>query len=268
MQTKCSKCGADNQFDTAGMSHNAKFFCQNCGEIIKLDNISEEYHTTPDTPHNYNTAKMNQQLITKLFSGSSASLCFLAFVFFFLPWLRVSCSGNAFLTQSGMQIIIGDCSFDEAFEQMSQLGGSQGNMNMKTEGENISSAPALVLYPLGLLCGIIASLLFLSGSSGHKWLLFGCLGLALLTLVIHMIIGFPVQREISEQMTNSMNASQPMSTDNPFEEMGNQMVNQMAGGMVKVEYTGFFIASLVLTIFGLLDCIALLAISKSKSAEC
>ena len=58
----------------------------------------------------------------RLLSGGSGVACLFAIVLFFLPWVEVTCQDMTLVSQTGPEILLGDCSAGDALAGLSEMG--------------------------------------------------------------------------------------------------------------------------------------------------
>jgi drug/metabolite transporter (DMT)-like permease len=142
-------------------------------------------------------------------SGISASLCLLILIFFFLPWLKISCRGDVIATQSGFQTMTGS------------LSPSDPNARVDYEKERPVRDLGLALFLAGILIAGFGALLVTLKKATRKSLLltlFGS-GLAMGILLLYAAVGFSAERGLTESDKKD----------------------------TRIEYTGFLIATFIFT---------------------
>lgn len=167
--------------------------------------------------------RIDSASLASLLPKSTVGLVGVALVLFLLPWLEVSCGGATLLTQSGVQIVLGDASPGKTFEsQMKQR-------EMKTDSDIADIL--LVLYPAGLLVGGGIAVGWILGREGNRWLPAIAIGAALLVLLGHLGTGFRLERKLKSELGSQarMGASGlPQGQESPFPGAGEQL-----GGLVE-----------------------------------
>jgi hypothetical protein len=135
------------------------------------------------------------------------------FFLFFLPWVNVSCNGRTLLTQTGLQTCHGAFTVDPKFEKMARDDRGLQNENLlKPKLDEPPPWPVLsIIYVtfvflgglIGFLC--IACVVFRLHTFGAAMHLFslGLGGAAFLALGSQMLIGFPIDRHLKQQIEKS-----------------------------------------------------------------
>ena len=113
-------------------------------------------------------------------------------VLFFLPWIEVQCQGHGFIRQSGLQIATGGASLAPDLAQGRQAQNSNGGDGEK--GLIVGAAGVLTLLALWS-----AWLAWRDGRDEPEKA--GRLAAVALALVVSQpILGFPVERRLSDEM--------------------------------------------------------------------
>ena len=170
-----------------------------------------------------------------------------ALVMFAFPWLDIQCSGKSLATQTGFQVIIGDGSPDPQLEALA----SDEDKKELSRDESIGDANDLTTKQLigdlwdhfwdrGSLLVALA-LIAIIGAFGFSFIavfrdserterLTSVLSAsALLLLLVQLLIGFPVKRNLEEHL--SKNSSDSQTDDGGFgSEMG-----EVLGAMVNIQ---------------------------------
>ena len=182
---------------------------------------------------------MDKAMLTRIGSMVSLPLAGLLVLFFFLPWLEVTCQGNALAEASGLQLALGDVS--------PTAPAGQGDSD-KDPGEDVDARP---WFWLGLLIPIGIAIMGLLGATGNMEA--GAAGRALIVLgIIGVILMILAATTVDYADAATKDAKMdgggqgPNNADNPF---GQQMQKQMQAQMkdaIKTETTGILWGSLVL----------------------
>jgi hypothetical protein len=174
-------------------------------------------------------------LITKVTSGSSLVLGLLLLVFFFLPWVNLTCAGTPIGKASGWQLTTGDLSKSE---QMQEMNG--GTPQAETEDDDDGPDPR-PWFILGLLVPIGIGLVGAKGLMGHPMakalIVLGIIGAVVMVLVTTVDYG--------AEMKADAEAKAQVDPNDPGAAMGQQMGAAMAE-KIDTETTGIVWVSLVL----------------------
>lgn len=155
-----------------------------------------------------------------------------ALFLFFLPWIDFQCSGKTVITQSGMQSIYSGGTLDKQLEAL-----GEDNDNSSDKKDENSPAPA-ILIAVALILLLIALYLAYKqmkneSEDSSKVILFstGCL----LCIVVQMLLGFPMENLLNEQL-----ADKPESSS-PFGESANLLTTMQ----ISVEYRNALYLTLI-----------------------
>jgi hypothetical protein len=149
---------------------------------------------------------------------------FAALVLFLFPWLDIQCSGNNLATQSGLQTVYGGVSLSEQFQGMAN--------EQKSDKDSSSMA---IFAGLALVATIIAFVValgeFRSGLSVSQSRAGGLCLIALALILVQMLLKFPVEQELLEEMKKSGSSGDPFGG--------------MAAAVFSIRYTPWFWLELV-----------------------
>jgi len=148
-----------------------------------------------------------------------------ALIFFAFPWIDIQCSGKSLATQSGFQVIYGGGSPSAELERMGDSGQSKKSTS---SGESMGFAPLVALALIAVIGSIVCAFMaiFRGGERADK-LSSGLPAAALLLLVLQLIVGFPVEKEMIESMSKGTTTDQAGS-DNFGNSMATAMMNIQA----------------------------------------
>jgi hypothetical protein len=167
-----------------------------------------------------------------------------ALILFFVPWLEVSCAGQHYLTQNGVQTVLNKYSWADEVKDFAEMGqgGMSTKLNEQKSGDFGDEAGYSILAGVALLA-TAAALGVCLGRSGRQTsgvlvaMAFGC-------LLVQAVIGFPLKSGVSKMMDQAMLKDMPPGVPgNPGDEMAKKMVGKM---MLQVEFTPWFYGELVL----------------------
>ena len=135
-----------------------------------------------------------------------------ALLLFFLPWVDFQCSGKSLLTQSGFQTITGKASLAGEMKQMQeQMGGGEAEQD-----DNVDMAVFVALALVAVIAAAGFALLGLQSADPSRNNVVAILcGVALALLLLQMMVGFPAERDLKEQMSE-----QSGTPGDPANEMG------------------------------------------------
>jgi hypothetical protein len=143
-----------------------------------------------------------------------------ALILFFLPWIDIQCSGKSMATQTGMQTIYGGASQAqdaEAFEKEGKIKRSGGESD-----DSLGSAPLVALAFLAVAGAVVVAFIAIRSAGDSRQNLTGILcAVALGLLALQMMIGFPVKKNLGEQLSAQSKTEQ--RADEPFKELGDGM---------------------------------------------
>ncbi len=204
-------------------------------------------------------------LLSRLGSLVSLPMALLLVIFFFLPWLKVSCGGMGEIgTSSGLQITTGDMT-SKLPENMGQQG--QGvKVEKKDPGEDISARPWAILgliVPIGILAVAGASLAgkLTSANSGGIIVVMAIVGLLVMILAANInYVDDMIEAQKDKQKQQSAGANSAMQAN-----MQKQMEDQMKQAM-RTEGTGILWTSIVFYALLFLAGLANLFIEKNLTA--
>jgi hypothetical protein len=147
-----------------------------------------------------------------------------ALILFFLPWIDIQCSGRSMATQTGIQTIYGGGSPAqdmEAFEKES--GGKRGG---GSNDKSMGLAPLVALALLAVIGAVVSAFLAIRYAGESYNHLTGILcAVALGLLALQMMIGFPVKKNLGEQV--AAQSKTELRADQPFKEFGEGMAQAM-----------------------------------------
>lgn len=132
-----------------------------------------------------------------------------ALALFALPWTEIKCNGRNLATQNGVQTIYGGISLDESLEAASERQPAGERQQSQDRSDRTGFAPLVALAGLVVLAG--AGLAFIAMTK-HTATVFapGLLaGIALLLLLVQLVIGFPVNREIAKAIAEQKSSDDP-----------------------------------------------------------
>lgn len=150
--------------------------------------------------------KIHPRMIQKLNIGTTLA----ALALFFLPWIDIQCSGKSFATQTGIQTIYGGGSPSPEMKRF-----VDEKRQAKSSGDESMGNSGLVAIALIAVIGaVVASFVGLRSNKGPKVEMVGMLCTVALTLiVVQMMVGFPVAREMGEKLAETpknINTTDPM----------------------------------------------------------
>lgn len=201
-----------------------------------------------------------KEVHSKLGSLVSLPLSLLLLIFFFLPWLDITCAGNKVGSASGWQLSIGDWS-------------PKGPMAAQDEKDEDKKSPDA--RPWFILCLILPVALLLVGGmaaagrmpslgAGKVMIVLGIVGLLMMILAANV----DYADEMKEQMQKDQAAQPaPPPGDAPpgMEGMGEQMAKQMTE-VIETKPTGILWGSLVLYVLVAACGVAVLLLPKLMAA--
>jgi hypothetical protein len=206
------------------------------------------------------------RLTSKAGTILSLPICLLLVIFFFLPWLNITCAGNKVASSSGLQISTGKISMAPMFAGSPAAPGSPsaGPGAQKDPQARpwffLALAIPLAVLVLGALCvvGRVAP-----RKANHATWVLGLVGFFVLAMALDVDYG-------SEMTSTGMNpppanSSAGSESDQAAEAMAKSMGDQMARQLekqIKTEAAPFLVVSLVLA--GLLACCPLLNLLAPK----
>jgi hypothetical protein len=187
---------------------------------------------------------MDKNLLPRIGSIASLPLAALLLLFFFLPWLNVTCQGNEVASASGLQLAMGDISPAGMMKEQ--------EAPEKDPGEKVDARPWFwlgLLVPLGLL-GV--GLMGAKGSmqptaAGRSLIVLGAVGLVIVILAAATV-------DYAEMMESSDKTPTQPAGRGPQGPMGTMMQQQMEAQMkeaVKTEGTGILWGSLALYVLAM-----------------
>jgi hypothetical protein len=184
----------------------------------------------------------------------------LGFLFFFLPWINISCDGRPMASQSGLQTCYGGVTLDQKLERMAKAGGEQNAPNQPAIGKDDDAAWSLlsILYItcivagglLGFAC-IVAVFLKLSRAGAATHLLsLGFGSLAFMLLAAQMTFGFPYERRMDAAIEKLRRDELKRQADQaklgmPRDVFGN-LGAVLGAGMIEVRYSFWLWFSVVI----------------------
>jgi hypothetical protein len=143
-----------------------------------------------------------------------------ALILFFLPWIDIQCSGKSMATQTGIQTIYGGGSPAqdmEAFEKEGRDRRSGGSSD-----DSMGIAPLVALAFLTVAGAVVTAFLAIRYAGESRNNLTGILcAVALGMLALQMMIGFPVKKNLGEQL--ALQGKTEQQADEPFKEFGDSM---------------------------------------------
>jgi hypothetical protein len=129
-----------------------------------------------------------------------------ALILFFLPWIDIQCSGKSLATQTGIQTIYGGGSPAQDMEAFEKEGRDRrtGRSNDKSMG-----SPLVALALLAVIGAVVAAFLAIRSAGESRSNLTGILcAVALALLALQMMIGFPVKKNLNEQVAGQSKTEQ------------------------------------------------------------
>jgi len=154
-----------------------------------------------------------------------------ALFLFFVPWLDFKCAGNAMFSQSGVQATYGGGSLSPQFEKMLEKSAEDKDENKGGKEQNSLGVAVFVALALFVvIAAFVISLLIFRGAAFNPLLAPMAGGVAIILIGLQMMLGFPVETKIAEDMSSKNQGAQ--DEGNSFAEMG-EMVSAMNIG---VEY--------------------------------
>jgi hypothetical protein len=171
------------------------------------------------------------------------SMCLLLF-----PFLEIQCASPSgqvtVVSQSGVQTLYGGYSIAPELEkdmrmgsnQRGNQGGNQQSPAATPQRESVGAAPLMVVILLILGVAIVAGLA-LPWSIVRLPVVAACIALALLTLAVQMLIGFPLEKSIQDSVARSSAPAQP--NNQPVLARQDEMA-RMTASMFRCRYTPWF----------------------------
>jgi hypothetical protein len=177
------------------------------------------------------------------------------FFLFFLPWVNVSCNGRTLLTQTGLQTCHGAFTVDPKFEKMARDDRGLQNENLlkpKLDEPPPWSVLSIIYVTFVFLGGLIGFLciacvvlrLHTFAAATHLFSL-GLGGAAFLALGSQMLIGFPIDRHLKQQIEKSRAEQERRNAQFGFRPMPNDGFD--AWFDVEAKYSAWLWLSLVLS---------------------
>jgi hypothetical protein len=147
-----------------------------------------------------------------------------ALILFFLPWIDIQCSGKSMATQTGIQTIYGGASPAQDMEAFEKAG--RGRRNGGSSDDSMGFAPLVALAFLTVAGAVVSGFLAIrfAGEAYHNFTGIFC-AVALGLLALQMMIGFPVKKNLGEQVAAQSKTEQ--REDEPFEGFGEGMAQAM-----------------------------------------
>jgi hypothetical protein len=204
-----------------------------------------------------------------------AHLWFALFLFF-LPWINISCNGRTLVTQTGLQTCHGAFSVDPKFEKMARHDPGLRNENIlkpkpdETPPWSVLSIIYVTFVFLGALIGFpcIAFVVFRLHTFAAATHLFslGLGGAAFLALGSQMLIGFPIERHMTQQIEKNRAEQERRNAQFGIRPMPNDGMD--AWFDVEARYSAWlwlsFVISLVSVPIFLLEFVILIAEAVKK----
>jgi hypothetical protein len=173
----------------------------------------------------------------------------LAFLLFFFPWINISCNGRTLGSQTGLQTCHGGWTVEPRFERLARNNRPIDNLPRPNLDDTPSWSLLSIVYVLFVFLGgfigfaaVCCVLLRLKTLAAAAHLLTLALGsAACLALASQMMIGFPIEKHVRQQLDklktehDRRNAMRPAAND-PFDLID-----------VEPHYTGWLWWSAVLT---------------------
>jgi len=187
---------------------------------------------------------MDRNMLTRIGSIVSLPLAGLLVLFFFLPWLNLTCQGNAIASASGLQLATGDLTLTEQMEQVQEMSNQpQAKAKPEDPGEDVDARP---WFWLGLLLPIGAGIVGLLGTmgnmdadrAGRALIVLGVIGAIVVILAATTV-------DYTDAAMKDAKKEDSQEAESPF---GAQMQEQMEANMkevLKTETTGILWGSLV-----------------------
>jgi len=155
-----------------------------------------------------------------------------ALVFFFLPWTDIQCSSKSVATQTGIQTIYGGGSPSAEMRDMSKNQNGVKNGNKKDDSMGVSVLVGIAL--VAVIGAVVAAFMMFRGDQSLPANAVGVLcATAFVAIAIQCMVGFPVQRKLSESMAEATKTKP--ATGDPFEGVGAGMATAMMMN-VQVKY--------------------------------
>lgn len=176
-----------------------------------------------------------QSMAGRVVGGISLPMAGLLVVFFFLPWLRITCQGNEIATVTGMQLAQGDATVTMAGVQEQKEPGEEDKGEARPWAWFGLALPALAAV-VGLM-GLLGAL------PAYR------MGVLLIILGIAGVIVMGMAATVEYQQEPEQPPAPSGQPGDPGEQMGQQMAEQMAKQMqdiFKTERTGVLWGALAL----------------------
>ena len=177
------------------------------------------------------------------------------FFLFFLPWINISCNGRTLVTQTGLQTCHGAFSVDPKLEKMARNDRGLQNENMlkpkldEPPPWSVLSIIYITFIFLGALIGFLCITcvvfrLHTFAAATHLFSL-GLGGAAFLALGSQMLMGFPIDRHIKQQIEKSRAEQERRNAQFGFRPMPNDGFD--AWFDVEPKYSAWLWLSLVIS---------------------
>jgi len=168
-----------------------------------------------------------------------------ALILFFLPWMEVSCAGQKFITQNGVQSVLNKFSPADHLKELGGMAEMHESTRLKgtKDGDFGDEAGYSILAGVALFTVVAALGTGLGRNSRQTCGLLAAIALA--CLGIQAMIGFPLKSAAAKMMDEAMKNNPARS---PGMEAQEEMAKAMFGKMfsVNVDYTPWFYGELVL----------------------
>lgn len=167
----------------------------------------------------------------KMIPKINLSFSVAALALFLLPWIDIQCSDRSFVTQTGLQSIYGGASISKEFEVFAnEMNADVADVDADKSKESIGIAWFAALALMIVIGATVMSFLAFRYPNKYSQNTAGLLCLlALLLVILQMVVGFPVHREISDAMAEAVNDG---VDDYPFGAMG----AGMKAAMIQVRF--------------------------------
>lgn len=147
-----------------------------------------------------------------------------ALILFFLPWIDIQCSNKSMATQTGIQTIYGGGSPAQDMEAFEKEG--RGRRSGGSDDDSMGFAPLVALAFLAVAGAVVTAFLAIRFAGESRNNLTGILcAVALSLLALQMMVGFPVRKNLGEQL--AAQSKTELRTDEPFKEFGEGMAQAM-----------------------------------------
>ena len=188
----------------------------------------------------------DKKTLSKIGSTVSLPLALLLLIFFFLPWLDLTCAGNKVADASGWQLVTGNVTPEE-------MPGQEKDKD--DPAESIKARPWFILCLIIPIAALLVGLQAVkggvtAGGAGKALLVLGVIGLVMMIAAASVNYADDVEADMKAKQADQPKpppSEAPPGMGAAMEDMGKQMSEQV-GAAIKTEPTGVLWLSLVLYI--------------------